>query len=333
MSDRIQIKGIGELIAAVPNILGFVPELSTLLLLFRGDRLVWTARRDVGARQLAVSAEALAKTGEADRVIVVIVADRTPFAEVIAEAAKTKAALLDLGMDVSGIYYTPRIDDGQEWTEVETFQRGTIPAPNATEVAATYAAAGKTVAGSRGEIEARFRRDGTVTLSDRAHARTAKDELGDNFARSVLEELAGAVRTRTAPDVALAARTGLVLVTDVTARDAMLGLALLDVGVAAETMAAIARRLNTAQRVAALTVAGYFSYANGHGVEAGCAFRAAREEATRFPLCNTKFLGLLEQALEQGLHPSMIRTLAGTGVRVARDNFGIELPVPSGDWI
>ncbi|MEF9411333.1 DUF4192 domain-containing protein [Rhodococcus pyridinivorans] len=333
MSERIRIKGIGELIAAVPNILGFTPELSTLLLLFRGDRLVWTARRDFGARQLAVSAEALAKTGESDRVIVVIVTDRTPFADVIAEGSKTKAALLDLGMDVSGIYYTPRIDDGQQWTEVETLQCGTIPAPNATEVAATYAVLGKTVAGSRDEIEARFRRVGTVTLSDRAHARTAKDELGDNFARSVLEELAEAVRTRTEPDAALAARTGLVLVTDVTARDAMLGLALLDGGVAAETMGAIARRLPTAQRVAALTVAGYFSYANGQGVEAGCAFRAAREEATRFPLCDTRFLGLLEQALEQGLHPSMIRELAGTAVRIARERFGIELPAPSGDRI
>ncbi|MBX4171498.1 DUF4192 domain-containing protein [Rhodococcus sp. DMU2021] len=333
MSDRIQITGIGNLIAAVPNILGFTPELSTLLLFFSGDRLVWAARHDFGTGPLAAAADALTKTGEADSVIVVIVADETPFADVIVEGEQTKAALLELGIGVSGIYYTARIDGGEEWTEVDSFQCGTIPAPNATEVAAAYAVLGKSVAGSRAEIEARFRREGTVTPRDRTAARAAKDELGENFARTVLAELAEVVRTRTAPQPALAARTGLVLVTDITARDAMLGLAVIDHGVAAETMAAIACQLHTAERVSALTVAGYFAYANCQGVEAGCAFHAAREEATRFPLCDTKFLGLLEDALAQALHPSKIRKLAGTGARLARENFGIELPVPSDEWI
>ena len=334
MSDRIQIKGIGELIAAVPNILGFTPELSTLLLLFNGDRLVWTARRDFGARQLALSAEALAKTGEADHVIVVIVADRTPLADVNAEAAKTKAALLDLGFDVSGIYHTPRIDDGQQWTEVHTLTRGIIADPTATEVAAAYTAAGKTVAGNRDEIAARYRRGVLIPTEVLAAALDFRHEHREVFAGIVLGDLAHVVRSRTAPDATLIARTSVLLLTDITARDAMLGLARIDSHVATETMAAITRQLDGHGRVAALTVAGFMAYAHGDGVAAGCALAAARSGAQALPMCDTKLLGLLEEALSVGLEPAMIVQLADTGVRIARESYRVNLGEPeSDDWL
>ncbi|MBD8056432.1 DUF4192 domain-containing protein [Rhodococcus ruber] len=333
MSDRIQIKGIGELIAAVPNVLGFVPELSTLLLLFRGDRLVWTARRDFGARQLAVAAEALAKTGEADRVTVVIVADSTPFAEVVAEAAKTKAALLDLGMDVTGMYYTPRIDGGQQWTEVETLQCGTIPAPETTEVAVTYAAAGKIVAAGRDEIAARYRRGDLIPSEVLAAALDFRHANRETFAGIVLADLAHVVRSRTEPDVDLIARTSVLLLTDITARDAMLGLVRVDSRVATETTAAIARRLDGHGRVAALTVAGFTAYAHGDGVAAGYALAEARAGSQALLMCDTKLLGLLEQALRAGLEPARIAQLAETGVRIARESYRVNLGEPeSGHW-
>lgn len=334
MSDRIQITAIGDLIATVPSILGFVPELSTLLLLFNGDRLVWTARRDFGARQIALPAEALAKTGEADRVIVVLVTDDTVFTEVIAEATKTKTALYELGFEVSGIYYTPRIDEGQQWTEVDTRECGIITDPDTTEVAAAYTALGKTIADSREEIAARYRRDTVVPTEVFSDALAFRHQHRETFAGIVLGDLAHVVRSRTTPDATLIARVGVLLLTDITARDAMLGLARTDSKVASETMAAIARHLDTHGRVAALTVAGFMAYADWDGVAAGCAFAAARAATQDLLLCDTKLLGLLEEALSGGLAPAMIGQLADTGVRIAREGYRINLGAPeSDDWL
>lgn len=172
-----------------------------------------------------------------------------------------------------------------------------------------------------------------MTVTDRRRARAAKETMGEEFASSIIRELAELVSTRTTPDSALAARVGLLLTTDIHARDAILGLAVIDPNVASETMEAIASKLRTRERVAALTVAGFFAYVNFQGPAAGSAFTAARQEATQHPLCDTRMLGLLEQALTAGLHPTMIRKLAGTGVRIAREKFRVELPAPSSDWI
>ncbi len=78
-------------------------------------------------------------------------------------------------------------------------------------------------------------------------------------------------------------------------------------------MEAIASKLRTRERVAALTVAGFFAYVNFQGPAAGSAFTAAREEVSQHPLCDTRMLGLLEEALTAGLHPTLIRKLAAPG--------------------
>jgi len=98
-------------------------------------------------------------------------------------------------------------------------------------------------------------------------------------------------------------------------------------------MAAVARRLHGPERVAALTVAGFFAYVNFQGADAGCAFDAARAEAALHPRSDTRLLGLVEQALKVGLHPRKLRTLSGTGVGIARRDFGVELPAPGNDWL
>lgn len=98
-------------------------------------------------------------------------------------------------------------------------------------------------------------------------------------------------------------------------------------------MAAVARSLHGWERVAALTVAGSSPTSTSRDPDAGCAFDAAREEAALHPLSNTRLLGLVEQALEVGLHPTKLRTLSGTGVGIMRRDFGVELPAPGNDCL
>ncbi|AKE87984.1 hypothetical protein AAT18_00655 [Rhodococcus aetherivorans] len=76
-----------------------------------------------------------------------------------------------------------------------------------------------------------------------------------------------------------------------------------------------------------------FAYVDVQGPDAGCAFDAARERAALHPLSDTRLLGLVEQALEVGLHPTKLRTLSGTGVGIMRRDFGVELPAPGNDCL
>ncbi|BDB63504.1 DUF4192 domain-containing protein [Rhodococcus sp. RDE2] len=332
MSDRIQIKSIGELIAALPTMLGFVPAQSIVMVFLNAGVPSFVARTDFGTGGQALTAEAIVKTSESDAVVIVAVAKDRTFREVLDECDSVSAVLLALGLIEQDLYYTPSIGGGETWTDMRTFETGTVVDPSTTELAAATVLAGKTVVASRDEIAARYRREGSK-ITDRRRARKAKEVMGENFARNVISELADTVTERQEPSAAFAARIGLLLTTDLVARDAILGLAVIDPAAASETMATVARKLHGPERVAALTVAGFFAYVNFQGPDAGCAFDAARAEADQHPLSDTRLLELVDEALTTGLHPKKMRGLSGTGVGIARGKFGIELPAPGDNWI
>lgn len=332
MSDRIQIKSIGELIAAVPTMLSFVPVQSIVLIFLNEGRLSFVARTDFGTGGRPLKAETVAKTTGADSAILVAVAKDRTFREVIAECERVNAMLRGFGVEVEDTYYTPSIEGGETWTDMRTFETGTVVDPTTTEFAAATVLTGKTVAKNRDEITDRYRRTDAPS-ADGHDARATRKAMGENFAPSVLSELADIVGKRQEPTAALAARVGLLLTTDTQARDATLGLAVIDTAVASETMAAVARMLQGPERVATLTAAGFFAYVDFQGPSTRCAIDAARAEAAQHPLCNTRLLDLIEQALEAGIHPKQMRKVSGTGVGVARSAFGVELPAPSPDWL
>ncbi|MFD3812488.1 DUF4192 family protein [Rhodococcus sp. NPDC058639] len=167
--------------------------------------------------------------------------------------------LLGFGVKVEDIYYTPGIEGGETWTDMRTFEIGTVVDPTAAEFAAATVLTGKTMAKNRDEITDRYRRT-DARSTDEHGARATRKAMGENFAPSVLSELADIVGKRQEPTAALAARVGLLLTTDTQARDAALGLAVIDTAVASETMAAVARMLQGPERVATLTAAGFFAY-------------------------------------------------------------------------
>ena len=332
MSDRIQIKSTGELIAALPTMLGFVPTQSLVMVFLNAGALSFVVRTDFGTGGRVLTAETIVKANNCDAVVIVAVANGRTFREVLDECDSVSDVLLTLGVTDQDVFYTPSVEGGETWTDMRTFETGTVVDPSTTEFAAATVLSGKAVAASRDEIAARYRREGSK-ITDRRRARNAKEIMGENFARNVISELADTVTERREPSAALAARIGLVLTTDIVARDAILGLAVIDPASASETMATVTRKLHGPERVAALTVAGFFAYVNFQGPDAGCAFDAARAEADQHPLSDTRLLGLVDEALQTGLHPKRMRGLSGTGVGIAREKFGIELPAPGDNWI
>ncbi len=135
MSDRIQIKSIGELIAAVPTMLSFVPFQSVVLIFLNEGRLSFVARTDFGTGGRPLEAETVATTTGADSAIIVAVAKDRTFREVLAECERANAMLLGFGVEVEDIYYTPSIDGGETWTDMRTFETGTVVDPTTTEFA------------------------------------------------------------------------------------------------------------------------------------------------------------------------------------------------------
>nr|WP_238072132.1 DUF4192 family protein [Rhodococcus zopfii] len=177
MSDRIQIKGIGELIAAVPTVLSFVPEQSIVLVFSSAGRVTWMVRTDFGTGGRLLTAETIVRSGESDAVIVVVVAKGRTFREVMAEGNRVSATMLGLGVEVQGIYYTPSIEGGQTWTDMQSFETGTVVDPATTAAAAATVFTGKQLTRTREEIVARYRRDGATT-TDRRRARMTKEVMG-----------------------------------------------------------------------------------------------------------------------------------------------------------
>jgi hypothetical protein len=158
MTEPIKIDNTGEMIAAIPAILGFVPSQSVVLVFLAGDRLSHIARMDFGEMDHSLVTAAISRSDDTEGVYVIVVAENRTFHEVLDESERVIAMLLEAGADVWGSFYIP----------------------------------------------------------------------------SIIRELAELVSARITPDAALAARVGLLLTTDIHARDAILGLAVIDPNVASE---------------------------------------------------------------------------------------------------
>ena len=239
MTEPIKIDNTGEMIAAIPAMLGFVPSQSVVLVFLAGNRLSHIARMDFGEMDHPLVTATINRSNDTESVYVIVVAENRTFQEVLDESERVIAMLLGAGADVWGSFYTPSIRGGETWTDMRgLFETGTVPDPATTEVGAATVLNGRTIARDRSELTARYRRKGrkdSVTVTDRRRARAAKETMGEEFASSIIRELAELVSTRTTPDAALAARVGLLLTTDIHARDAILGLAVIDPNVASET--------------------------------------------------------------------------------------------------
>ncbi len=329
----------GALIAALPAVLGFVPEKSLVLVSLEGGRMGAVMRADLAA-DLAENVGRLAgiaATSGADTVIAVIVdADGALCPMCNADYRHLCDALTDaLTRAEVGLYaahVVDRVEAGGRWRCVDGCgAHGEVEDPSASPLAAAAVLDGRRLYRRRADLQAVIAAadpDRAAALVEPIRARAARRHTDwqsdpDGCGRRDVETvLAVAARVCTgvqpADDELAALACGL---NDVAVRDTLYALAVgADAGAAEALWAVLARTLPDPWRVEALVLLAFSAYARGDGPLAGLSLEAALRSDPDHPIA-----GMLDTPLQSGMRPEQIRELAGTGYRLAK-RLGVRLP-------
>ncbi|MFC9790298.1 DUF4192 domain-containing protein [Rhodococcus sp. NPDC127528] len=335
----VRISDPGDLIAAVPALLGFRPRRSLVVVCLGGDEpsvVRAVMRHDLPDRGVGpadregVDRMALVCGREqVDSVVAVVVDERTNRRGTHnALVDELGACLAEHGIPMIGAHVLGEVTAGRRWRGLLGDPRqGVLPDPDASAVALAQVLCGRAIRGSREELEAILEpgpardRQRLVTLILRAHDRAAAPTAPTqretlDFVLGRIADLASAVAP-TDDDIADLA----VALADVRVRDALLCLAVTDEADAAEQLwIALARALPDPDRAEAAALFGFSAYARGDGPMAGVAFAAAL-------LANPdhRLAALLDDALQKGIRPESVCDLATTGREIAAQ-IGVRMP-------
>lgn len=333
----------GALIAALPAVLGFVPEKSLVLVSLEGGRMGAVMRVDLsaglvdGIGQLAEVVE----TSGADTVVAVIVDADGALCPMcndehrqLGETLSTALAERDIGL--YACHVVDRVAAGGRWHCVDGCgSGGTVEDPTASPLAAAAVLDGRRLYQRRADLQAVVAvvdPDRSARLNDLIRERSERREIDwdadpDSCGRRDVEAAMAAAASvgrgaeLSDDDVAVLACA----LTDVAVRDTLYALAVgADAGRAETLWAVLARALPAPWRVEALVLLAFSAYARGDGPLAGVSLEAALRVNP-----DHRMAGMLDTALQSGMRPEQIRELAGTGYRLAK-RLGVHLPPQRG---
>jgi hypothetical protein len=329
----------GALIAALPAVLGFVPENSLVLVSLGDGELGSVLRVDLseglvdGIGHLAEVAAA----AEPEAAIAVIVDAEGAHCPRCNEEYRHLCSVLTEALsqhdiDLWAAHVVDRVALGGRWHCVDGCgSGGVVEDPSASPLAAAAVLEGRRLYPRRADLQA------VVAVDDRARSaelavavtqQAAKREVAHRAdpagcsRRDVENAMAAAARVaggQSLSDVELA-ELGCAL-SDVQVRDTLYALAVGENAGEAESLwAVLARTLPVPWRVEALVLLAFSAYARGDGPLAGVSLDAALRCAP-----DHRMAGMLDTALQSGLRPEQIRELAVTGYRLAK-RLGVRLP-------
>jgi hypothetical protein len=322
----------GALIAALPAILGFVPEKSLVLVSIDDGELGSVLRVDLTA-QLADNvghlAEVAAAAGPAAAIAVIIDADALCCPQCNEEhrqlCASLAGQLARREIVLWAAHVVDRVAAGGRWRCADDCgEGGVVDDPSASPLAAAAVLDGRRLYPRRADLQAVIAADDSARSAavaaaigeHRASYEAARRADPDGCARRAVEDMMAAAVAVAAggrcEDAELAA-LGCTL-TDVTVRDTLFALAVAENAAEAETLwALLSRTLPEPWRVEALVLLAFSAYARGDGPLAGVSLDAALRTAPTH-----RMAGMLDTALQSGLRPEQIRELADTGYRLSR---------------
>ncbi|MDQ4011691.1 MAG: DUF4192 domain-containing protein [Actinomycetota bacterium] len=324
-AGRIRLSDPAELIAAIPHLLGFHPHDSMVLLALHGKRLGLTLRADlVDDAQVPLLAEQLLlpivrqrPTGVA---LVVIGGDLTPDGAEEQQWLPHRALvdvlddmLTSAGLPLVHAVWTAQTIGGVPWRCYDDpLCAGTVPDPAASPLAAATVAAGAVTFGSREEMAALLDGGDPTALQRRAvllDAADADHPMSSALVARRFAQLRELHRAAAAGNVALSDT----IVTQVASalcdhrvRDACLPWCSGPGAVAAERLwLALVRATPAPERAEPAALLALVAYLRGDGALAGVALDAALQACPQHSLS-----GLLRAALDGGLPPEVLRTVA-----------------------
>lgn len=331
----------GVLIAALPAVLGFVPERSLVVVTAAHGEMGAVLRADLGdddehpgevGDSLGHLAE-LAKASGAEIAIAVIVDAKGAACRMCADEYRDMAYELSIELarrdvELFAAHVVDRVAAGGRWYCADGCgSSGVVEDPDASPIAAAAVLDGRRLYRRRDDLVA------VVEVADPGRSAALAEVIqkadaidtdrSDPQARSDIEHALACAdqigEGRPLADDQLA-RLALAL-TDPRVRDTLYALAVGDYAGSAESLwADLSRRLPEPWRVEALVLLAFSAYSRGDGPLAGISLDVAlRCDPTH------RMAGLLDQALRSAMRPEQIRELAQTGYRLAKQ-LGVRLP-------
>jgi hypothetical protein len=338
-SPDFQLNRPGALIAALPAVLGFVPENSLVLVSLDRGALGAVLRVDLGEHlgdRIGHLVE-VAAAAAPEAVIAVLVDEEGAGCPLCNEQYRQLCgmlaeALVEYDIELYAAHVVDRVALGGRWHCVDGCgAAGTVDDPSASPLAAAAVLEGRRLYARRADLQAVIAvedADRSAALAERLNRQTARREAAHRKdpagcgRRDVKHAIGAAVRVgrgQSLSDAELAA-LGCAL-DDAQVRDTLYALAVGEKAGEAEALwAALARTLPAPWRVEALVLLAFSAYVRGDGPLAGVSLEAALR-------CDPdhRMAGMLDMALQSGLRPEQIRELAATGYRIAK-RLGVRLP-------
>ncbi len=322
----------GVLIAALPAVLGFVPEKSLVLVTVDRGEMGCVMRVDL-SDELAETIDHIADVAAAakpDAAIAVVVDEAGATCRMCNDDHRELAEMLAMALSEHGIellaaHVVDRVAIGGRWHCVDGCgSSGTVEDPAASPLALAAVLDGRRLYARRADLQK------VIAVADPDRSAALAGVIDSNVAdrpdaevRSDIEaaiSAAGDVADgNPLPDDTLA-RLAAALI-DPRVRDTLYALAVGDNAEQAESLwAELSRTLPPPWRAEALVLLAFSAYVRGDGPLAGVSLDAAlRCDATH------RMAGMLDTALQSGMRPEKIRELAATGYRLA-DQLGVRLP-------
>ncbi len=329
----------GAVIAALPAVLGFVPEKSLVLVSIDDGELGSVMRVDLSgalADRIGQLAEVAAAAGPEAAIAVIVDADgaRCPMCneEYRELCGALTEALSQHDIALWAAHVVDRVAAGGRWHCVDGCgSGGVVDDPSASPLAMAAVLDGRRLYARRADLQA------VIAVDDPARSAVLAEVLGEHVAkrevahradpdgcgrRDVEDAMAAAARVADGQQLSgdELARLGCALA-DIQVRDTLYALAVGDTAGEAESLwAVLSRGLPQPWRVEALVLLAFSAYARGDGPLAGVSLEAALR-------CEPghRMAGMLDTALQSGLRPEHIRELAVSGYRLAK-RLGVRLP-------
>lgn len=349
---HVRLSGVGDLVAAVPAMLGFHPHRSMVLIGLGpgGESVGPTMRHDLDLAGHDVERRGGADTRATSEmlevidflagycslegmtaVVAVFVDDRVRRGsdDVYGRDIESVAAELRFALDSSGVLLatavaTADVAQGEQWRSLlGTRRTGMVSDPTSSPLTMARVLEGRTVRGSRSELCDTIAPDACASRGAVSEQmRRLRRDGGRTHAEELETVLAAIARHADGTDFAdgEVARVG-VAIGHIQVRDALLALVLGDDAAEVEQFwTVMTRRLPDTERAIAATMLAFSAYARGDGPMARVAVDVALDCDETYSLA-----GLMERSLASGAKPDLIREVAAGGYDCARA-CGVVLP-------
>lgn len=314
-----------DYVAAVPALLRYFPQETLCVMFARAGRIDMVIGAEIDQDQdgFALHVARLADSRDMDAVRMVLVASTRHAGSGLVFADRVRDQIESHGTPVLTRAHAYQIQRGAAWTDLDTQDRGIIPDPATTAVAVAAVARGFIILEARADIEARYTPVETPDFLDRRAACIHSKTRG--FIPSVLGEVAALVRHNEYPPAALAARVSILVTIDPAARDALLGIALIDMNAAASAYIDIANQTRGRARAHLLATAAALYYITGQGVASHEAVRHAQDAARQAKAENLSLINLVTTAHARAIRPDFVRRFLAAG-QIAATKYGVRVP-------